>query len=60
MACGDIYEVKFYLNLGLRYNSYRYGIEDSILISSDSGLVTNNTIIDSTFLEKLIKFHSKK
>ena len=36
----------FYLNLGLRYNSYRYGIEDSILISSDSGLVTNNTIID--------------
>ena len=36
----------FYLNLGLRYNSYRYGIEDSILNSSDSGLVTNNTIID--------------
>ena len=36
----------FYVNLGLRYNSYRYGIEDSILDSSDSGLVTNNTIID--------------
>jgi len=36
----------FYLNLGLRYNSYRYGIKDSILNSSDSGLVTNNTIID--------------
>jgi hypothetical protein len=36
----------FYVNLGVRYNSYRYGIEDSILNPSDSGLVTNNTIID--------------
>lgn len=36
----------FYVNLGLRYNSYRYGIEDSILNPSDSGLVTNNSIID--------------
>ena len=36
----------FHVNLGLRHNSYRYGIEDSILNSSDSGLVTNNTIID--------------
>ena len=36
----------FYLNLGLRYNSYHYGIEDSILNPSDTGLVTNNSIID--------------
>ena len=37
---------KFYVNLGLRYNSFRYGIADSTLNPSDSGLVTNNTIID--------------
>lgn len=36
----------FYVNLGLRRNSYRYGIADSTLNPSDSGLVTNNTIID--------------
>ena len=36
----------FYVNLGLRRNAYRYGIADSTLIPSDSGLVTNNTIID--------------
>ena len=36
----------FYVNLGLRHNSYRYGIEDSIINLGDSGLVTNNTIID--------------
>jgi hypothetical protein len=36
----------FYLNLGLRRNAYRYGIADSTLNPSDSGLVTNNTIID--------------
>jgi hypothetical protein len=36
----------FYVNLGLRRNAYRYGIADSTLNPSDSGLVTNNTIID--------------
>ena len=36
----------FYANLGVRYNGYRYGIRDSILTASDSGLVNNNTIID--------------
>ena len=36
----------FYLNLWLRRNAYRYGIADSTLNLSDSGLVTNNTIID--------------
>ena len=36
----------FYVNLGLRRNAYRYGIADSTLNLSDSGLVTNNTIID--------------
>ncbi len=36
----------FYLNLGLRRNAYRYGIADSTLNPSDSGLVTNNSIID--------------
>jgi hypothetical protein len=30
----------------LRRNAYRYGIADSTLNPSDSGLVTNNTIID--------------
>ena len=36
----------FYLNLGLRRNAYRYGIADSTLNPSDSGLVTNNSIVD--------------
>jgi hypothetical protein len=36
----------FYGNLGLRYNGYAYGIQDSILILSDSGIVRKNTILD--------------
>ena len=36
----------FYVNLGLRHNAYRYGIADSMINASDSGLVTNNSIID--------------
>lgn len=37
---------KFYGNLGVRYNGYRYGIQDSVISPIDSGLVRNNTIID--------------
>lgn len=36
----------FYSNLGLRYNGYGYGIQDSILTLSDSGIVRKNTILD--------------
>ena len=36
----------FYAKLGVRYNGYRYGIRDSVLSAIDSGLVSNNTIID--------------
>jgi len=36
----------FYVNLGLRHNAYLYGIADSTINVSDSGLVTNNSIID--------------
>ena len=36
----------FYGDLGLRYNGYTYGIQDSILNLSDSGIVRKNTIID--------------
>lgn len=37
---------KFYGNFGVRYNGYRYGIQDSVISPIDSGLVRNNTIID--------------
>ncbi len=36
----------FYANLGVRYNSYLYGIADTSIMPSDSGLVSKNTIID--------------
>jgi hypothetical protein len=36
----------FYGNLGVRYNGYAYGIQDSILSLSDSGIVRKNTILD--------------
>ena len=36
----------FYGDLGIRFNGFRHGIADSALSSLDSGLVTNNTIID--------------
>ncbi|MFM7595021.1 MAG: hypothetical protein ACKO4Y_02460 [Flavobacteriales bacterium] len=36
----------FYGDLGLRYNGYTYGIQDSVLYLSDSGIVRKNTIID--------------
>ena len=36
----------FYGGLGLRYNGYSYGIQDSILSFSDSGIVYKNTIVD--------------
>ncbi len=51
----------FYGDLGVRYNGYRYGIADSVRTPSDSGLVTNNTIIDfrpgvlSRFLDNKLK-----
>lgn len=32
--------------LGLRYNGYSYGIQDSILSFSDSGFVNRNTVVD--------------
>lgn len=38
---------EFYANLGLRFNDYSFGIEDSIVSSSlDSGRAMTNTIID--------------
>ena len=38
---------EFYANLGLRFNDYSFGIEDSIVSSSlDSGRTRTNTIID--------------
>lgn len=36
----------FYANLGVRFNSYKYGIADSSITPLDSGIVSNNTIID--------------
>ena len=36
----------FYMNLGLRHNAYSYGVANSTLNQSVSGLVNNNTIID--------------
>lgn len=36
----------FYGDLGLRFNGFRHGIADSALSALDSGMVTNNTIID--------------
>jgi hypothetical protein len=36
----------FFANLGVRYNSYLYGISDSSITQIDSGLVSKNTIID--------------
>lgn len=36
----------FYANLGVRFNGYKYGIADTFLTPLDSGIVTNNTIID--------------
>lgn len=36
----------FYANLGVRFNGYKYGIADSSITPLDSGIVSNNTIID--------------
>ena len=36
----------FYANLGVRFNGYKYGIADSSITPIDSGIVSNNTIID--------------
>ena len=36
----------FYGIIGARFNSYQFGIEDSILSSSNIGRLSNNTIID--------------
>jgi hypothetical protein len=36
----------FYADLGLRYNSYKRGILDSVNTIGDTGFVVNNTIID--------------
>ena len=32
--------------IGLRYNGYAYGIQDSVLMASDSGLIRKNPIFD--------------
>lgn len=51
----------FYGNVGFRYNGYNYGIADSSLTLLDTGIVTNNTIIDlnpgisSTLLQKKLR-----
>jgi|GEM_PF-266812 len=36
----------FGLDLGVKYNGYRYGIADSSLSAIDSGLTVNNTIVN--------------
>ena len=36
----------FYGKLGVQYNGYAYGVQDSILNLSDSGIVSKNTIIN--------------
>jgi len=36
----------FYADLGVRYNSYKRGILDSVYTIGDTGFVVNNTIID--------------
>ena len=46
----------FAADLNLRYNGYRYGIEDTSLTGIDTGIVLNNTIINlkpyiTTFLQ---------
>jgi len=37
---------EFHGQLGLRYNGYSYGILDSVLFASDSGLLRKNPIVD--------------
>jgi len=36
----------FAADLNIRYNGYKYGIEDSLLTPLDSGLVNNNTMVN--------------
>jgi len=50
---------EFFGLLGLRYNGYSYGILDSMLAPSDSGLISKNTIFDINPGIKSI-FNSKK
>lgn len=37
---------EFYGNFGVRYNGYKYGLLDSVLSPSDSGLFRKNTLFD--------------
>lgn len=37
---------RFYTDLGIRYNGYKFGILDSVLSAGNTGIYTQNTIID--------------